>query len=747
VVLCSIHAVGFAPVCAVLLFVFSSTVLGRLAFGSLIEGPLAFLAVTALWIAAMYLTLHLPVHYPITHLIALTLPIATGYRESRKLAVAWAGLFKPAELLPWREYLAVCGIAFILIANWLVVLEPDVSTDGLAMHLAIPSAIALRHAFTIDFRQFIWALMPMGADLAYSVVYTLGGEYAARLLNFAMLTGLSLLLFRAAKSFVAWRLAALLTIVFVSTPLVYLITGSLFVENFVAFMVLGAVVALWRFQETHATRYLMLTALLLGSSMALKLGAVPAALIGLVIMALHSRRGGKQSPLAVATAVAILLTVGTFPYASAWWQSGNPFFPFQTGPFKSGFVGNDIRDTRYNHPLSWRTPLALTFHTDRYYEGQPGSFGFQYLLFLPLAAGAFVAVRSFKSRLAIGIGIASAVIIAATQSNARYFYFILPLLTLGGAAALAWLRERERMVFQAAVAAAMAAGFWNVWFLPSADWYHRDFYSSPLFSAAGRAEYLHKLAPEREVVAWMNRTHPGETVLLADDSNIAGIAAPVHANNWHNYAFVKEVQASSTPAEVLHVFARAGIRQLIVDTDNARRQESVTSLIRECGQPEFSAGSVTAMTLRADCEKPLPPPPPKPPECTPGKPLPRGKFDQTDPRIRFLGDWTSSRTFPRTWKHSIAFSNSDGARACFTMEGAGLRYIYTEAFNRGIAELAVDGEVKAVVDLFSEKIRWQASTAVTGLNPGRHEVSIRVTERKNEQAKDFYIDLDAIEIY
>ena len=29
------------------------------------------------------------------------------------------------------------------------------------------------NAFTVDFRQFIWALMPMGADWCFSVVYTL----------------------------------------------------------------------------------------------------------------------------------------------------------------------------------------------------------------------------------------------------------------------------------------------------------------------------------------------------------------------------------------------------------------------------------------------------------------------------------------------------------------------------------------------------------------------------------------------
>ena len=66
-------------------------------------------------------------------------------------------------------------------------LKPEIGTDGLAMHLAIPMNIAANHRMTFEPARFLWAVMPMGADWAYSIVYLLGGEYAAHLLNFAML--------------------------------------------------------------------------------------------------------------------------------------------------------------------------------------------------------------------------------------------------------------------------------------------------------------------------------------------------------------------------------------------------------------------------------------------------------------------------------------------------------------------------------------------------------------------------------
>ena len=66
-------------------------------------------------------------------------------------------------------------------------LKPEASADGLSMHLAVPANIAANHAMTFEPGRYLWAVMPMGADFTYSVVYLLGGEMASRLLNFTFL--------------------------------------------------------------------------------------------------------------------------------------------------------------------------------------------------------------------------------------------------------------------------------------------------------------------------------------------------------------------------------------------------------------------------------------------------------------------------------------------------------------------------------------------------------------------------------
>ncbi len=134
-------------------------------------------------------------------------------------------------------------------------------------------------------------------------------------------------------------------------------------------------------------------------------------------------------------------------------------------------------------------------------------------------------------------------------------------------------------------------------------------------------------------------------------------------------------------------------------------------------------------------------------KCSKTQPLPPGKYDDTDPRIVFLGPWVQSSDFPAAWSKTVTYTNDGSARACLSIEGSGFRYIYSRAFNRGIAEITVDGNRQPPIDLYGSTIGWQSMTAISGLSPGRHEVSLIVTGRKNPRATHAYVDLDAVEVF
>ena len=748
ILVCSLLAVGPLAVFAVLLFVFSATLLGRLVFGGAVEARLAFPGGLAVWIVAMSLTAHLPIHYPGTYLAALLLPLGIGYRQAWALLRLWFDALRPVQHRTLVVYAPLAVIGFLVGAYWLIVLKPEVSTDGLGMHLAVAADMAMHHVFTFDFRKFVWALMPMGADWCYSVAYMLGGEYAARLLNFALLLATCVLLFRAAGRFVSTTVAALLTALFLSTPMVLMVTGSMFVENFVASMELAAVTALWRFRETRSARYLLLTATLFGAAVSLKIGALPVLLLALpfagVAIAQAWPQLRRRPTWLLPLAVMLVVGIGGLPYANAWLCSGNPVFPFANDRFHSPFVGTNahaslfIRDARYVEPLTWSTPVGLTFYTNRYFEGQDGTFGFQYLLLLPLTVLCLISMRSFEGGSVAVVGLGTAVLIAATTPNARYFYPILPFLTAGAAAALGQLHARQKILFAVALGLVVPAGLANIYFMPSADYNHRDFYSAPLFSEKGRLAYLHQQGAVRVIVDYLNRTDPKQPVAYTDGSQIAGLIPPAYTMAWHNYPFWTKIWSFNQTDLSLHLLNQLGVHSLVVDSAAVGRPFTLTALIVNCGQPAFSVGTFSVVNLRSDCETVLHPPPGV---------LMRGKYDDSDPHIVFHGDWLHSGSFPATWGKTVSYVAQEGHDFSFAMSGTGFRYVHTKAFNRGRAQILVDGQPSLLVDLYSPVIEWQASATVSGLSPGFHNVVVRATRQKSPQASDYFIDLDAIEIF
>src|SRR5208337_2408303 len=98
--------------------------------------------------------------------------------------------------------------------------KPEASYDSLEMHLTVPIRLATDHLFAYDPAVFRWSLMPMAGDFSSALAYMFGGPFAARLLNFAMLGLIVVLLIHAirrwAPAWAAWFAAG----IFASSPLV-----------------------------------------------------------------------------------------------------------------------------------------------------------------------------------------------------------------------------------------------------------------------------------------------------------------------------------------------------------------------------------------------------------------------------------------------------------------------------------------------------------------------------------------------
>jgi hypothetical protein len=590
-------SVGPLPVIAVALFLISSCTLGSRLVGE--SHLLSTLTGIGIYVFLMNVLSHFPINYPAVWASILLAPILLDWRAVRRRSRSWIGLVRSAELRSWRERCAAAFLAFVLLMHWLVVLEPEKSADGLAMHLAIATNIAHRHTFTFEPAVYVWAAMPKGADFAYSIVYLVGGEYGARLLNFAMLLLLVALLYRALRS-----TSIFLPALFATTPLVQLVTGSLFVENTLAAMVLGAVSAIWAFGETRRIGFLYAAAILGGTALSVKLGALSFLLFALPFL-LWEVAKLRRPVAACALAVLPFLVAGLPPYAVAWWKTGNPIFPFKNEKIHSPLLDRTVvfQDNEFRQPLAWTNPFDLTFRTHRFYEGQNGTLGFQYLLFLPLGFLAALLTRSRRAVSAIVIATGAAILILRSEPNARYLYAAMPLLFVPFGELQSSLKT-DRALRGVLLALAGICAALNLYFLPGSGWYHKDFHMRSPFSQAARERYLRDYIPIRPVIAQFNRSHPGASIFLANDEDIADPLGDVYQDSWHQYNHLEQLRKARTLPEMTALFEKWGVHYFAsrkTDPGAQRDPPLLDYFLEKCTVLEFQVDQIRLSRLDPKC--------------------------------------------------------------------------------------------------------------------------------------------------
>jgi hypothetical protein len=270
-------AVGPLALAAALFFLFSCFVTGTLLMAvdggqGLFSGLLRLLLGVAVWMAVANLAAHFPVNYPAVYAALLLVPLTVNPGKTRACMAGCARAFAPLDLPQRTSYAFMALAGFPALCHLLVALDPETGADALSVHLMVPAWVAYQHLWPFAFQHVSWALMPLGADWCYTAAYLLGGEFAAHLLNFSFFAALAGLVYAGCRRHLGHNAAFLLAGLFAASPLVQLVTGSLFVENLWAALLVGAVFALDRFHSTAAPRFFYLAAALTGAGLATKLG-------------------------------------------------------------------------------------------------------------------------------------------------------------------------------------------------------------------------------------------------------------------------------------------------------------------------------------------------------------------------------------------------------------------------------------------------------------------------------------------
>ena len=102
----------------------------------------------------------------------------------------------------------------------------------------------------------------------------------------------------------------------------------------------------------------------------------------------------------------------------------------------------------------------------------------------------------------------------------------------------------------------------------------------------------------------------------------------------------------------------------------------------------------------------------------------------------------------RSWSDGTAsFNRADGGRATYTFTGTAVKWIGFRAAWAGIARVFVDGAFVSEIDLFSPTEEVQVPVfQVADLAPGTHTIAVEATGRKNAEAADYAVVVDAFDV-
>ena len=601
----AVATVGFGPVAAAAFLSSSALLLGdafleRLGLRRevrpfLESGALAFLAGIA-WIAfAIGVAAHWPVNHRAIYLAALSVPIVANRGAIPYYAAGFARALRPSSFLRPHVFAAGALASFAVLAQLLVAVKPEVGYDGLAVHLMLPSYVAIHHFWPFDPAQYIWAVSPMAGDWLYTTAYLLGGEFAARLMNFLLLSALLAILYCFGRRYLHRASALLGVSLFASVPLVQLVTGSLFIENFLAVMILAALLALDRFHATRRPAYLMLLGLFLGTALAAKFGAITCALplagFAVAAAARPHRRPLLRYGLA---ALLVALLTGVPAYALAWWKTGSTIYPYASPLFRSPFPGGSIP--------SWDSLYQLTFHSHRFLESQDGSMGFQFLLLLPLSLALFGRRTAFTARAALAAALVSGIAVLAVQPYLRYLYPALALASVSFLYFAGAVRLRDPSFFKALGAVSAGLVLLNLYFLPSSGWYEKGFYLSPLDARSESETYIRTMAPVRGLIAYLNLESPGAPVWFIGTNHIAGLIGRSWVAAWHQPQFSAAVASVRSDGDALRLANERGIRFFVAPADLKEitaEPRTVGAFLKDDTVKEYQYGSMAVYRLAA----------------------------------------------------------------------------------------------------------------------------------------------------
>jgi hypothetical protein len=533
-----------------------------------LSGLTTFLIGAGAYGSVVSLLSHFPINYPGLYGIALAIPVVFEWSSIKVLVRSLCECIPRSDKYKWLDL----TISFVALTYFSVALMPEVGVDALAMHLFVPAQLALRHEWGFDVTTYVWAVMPMLGDWLYSIAYMLAGEKASRMLNVCFLFVVSRLI----RDLVIWAGGTVLgarwaILLFLTTPLAFTESSSLYVETIWASFVVAGSLAIFKAlsSENDPKTYLPVAAFLLGGALAAKAVTFTFLPVILLLLVLRYRVWLRVAFIPfLGGSFVLFLLVGTIPYITAWYLTGNPVFPFFNKIFQSPFYPViNFEATTYGKGVTWDIFYQVIFHSEKFLEGSAGAAGFQWLLLFWPALLFLSLLRHRRGGTLFVVGILSVVLAFYSTAYLRYvfpaFGFVCAGIGVGMSQATNDSSVLKRVFF---MTGCITIGL-NLFFFKSGTWCG-DLMLHPLVSPAGREEYILNRRPIRKAVELVNRLNIWKSpVAVFSGPYMAGLNTDALYPTWYNHRFQTLVKTVHSTDELINLLVNEGVDYVILDSN------------------------------------------------------------------------------------------------------------------------------------------------------------------------------------
>jgi 4-amino-4-deoxy-L-arabinose transferase-like glycosyltransferase len=537
------------------------------------------------WIGLMSATASMKLHYAPIYVVALLVPLGVWWRQALSVVNSLReALVRPAAVTPGTARAWISLLLALLVLHLFVAAKPEVGYDANAMHLQFARLFAEYHRWSFDVTRYAWAVMPLGADYAFGAAYILGGEYATRLLNLCF-GGLSCLIAYQLICRYARREVALLSVcLFASSPLAFLETGVLLVENLWTAFLLSALLLALDYAKTRSTGTLAALAMLCAGAMQTKvIGLIWVAPLVLYAGYFASQRRGLAAMNRRALLLILAATlIAVWPYANAWLRTGNPLFPFFNDLFHSPNFDSirPFTNKLYVVPLRPWSIYELFLASGSFIEGRDGAAGFHWLLLLPVIFLAFLRRRPAAQWLCLGLAALFFVVVFPQQAYLRYLLPVLLLITILGGWALSDLpRTRSTRTMMLLLGGTLC--LLNLQFMYAASWTNGTLCTSCSVDTQARTNYVATFLPDRAVAEYLNATLPNGRIgfFIVNAVGASGYIGYSRAANWHDVEVFKALEPANSAEDVLAIARRYQLTHAVFVDPSVQGEEPIIPAI------------------------------------------------------------------------------------------------------------------------------------------------------------------------